>query len=213
MELISPLNELASRAQQLRAFVFDWDGVFNGGFKDLDGGSPFSEVGSMGVNMLRFSAYLNHGELPFAAVISGKENSYAKKFAQREHLHGLYMGYSDKRSAFAHFLETNGLRAEEVAFIFDDILDLNLASQAGLRIMMGGDQTDILQETVIARGEVDAITTLSGQQNGLRQACEFLIECTGNFKEVVNKRVEFEGDYSTYLTARNAVELVERVQG
>ena len=203
--MVNSIEEMELRARQLKAFVFDWDGVFNSGFKDLDGGSPFSEVGSMGVNMVRFAAYLKNGELPYSAIISGKENPYAIRFAEREHMHGLYMGFSDKKGAFADFLKTHGLQAHEVAFVFDDILDLSVAARAGLRIMIGGEQTDILQEQVIKRGEVDAVTTLSGQENGLRQACEFMIELMGNFSEVVDKRVAFEGAYATYLEERNAV--------
>ena len=61
--------ELQRRARKVRAVLFDWDGVFNDGWKDLDGGSPFSEVGSMGVNMLRFALWLRNGVNPPSAVI------------------------------------------------------------------------------------------------------------------------------------------------
>ena len=211
MELVNSIEEMQLRARQLKAFVFDWDGVFNGGFKDLNGGSQFSESGSMGVNMVRFSAYLKNGELPYSAIISGKENPYAVRFSEREHMHGLYMGYSDKKGAFADFLRDHSLQAHEVAFVYDDILDLNVAAQAGLRIMIGGDHSDILQEQVIERGEVDAITTLSGEQNGLRQACEFIIELIGNFSTVVDKRVSFDADYRDYLEKRNTIRSVKQI--
>ena len=39
---------LARQLHGIRALVFDWDGVFNDGWKDAQGGSPFSEVDSMG---------------------------------------------------------------------------------------------------------------------------------------------------------------------
>jgi len=205
MRLITNADSLRVNARNIKAFVFDWDGVFNGGFKDLDGGSPFSEVGSMGVNMLRFSAFLKNGKMPSAAIISGRQNPYAKRFAEREHLHGVYMGFSDKRKVFSDFLDAHGLKAHEVAFVFDDILDLSIAKQAGIAVMMGGAQTTLLQEEVISRSEVSAITTLPGQQNGLREACEFIIDLMGNFREVVDQRVSFTGKYSTYLTERNTI--------
>ncbi|MBL0127780.1 MAG: hypothetical protein IPP83_10030 [Flavobacteriales bacterium] len=31
---------LRERLRTIRAVIFDWDGVFNDGWKDIDGGSP-----------------------------------------------------------------------------------------------------------------------------------------------------------------------------
>ena len=213
MRPIHSQEELFAKAKAIKAFIFDWDGVFNGGFKNLDGGSPFSEVGSMGVKMLRYASHLKNGSLPPTAIISGRKNPYADHFAQREHLNGVYMGYSDKQKAFAHFCDTNGVGPHEVAFVFDDILDLNVAAQAGLRVMIGNPATTVLQELVIKRNEVDAITSASGADNGLREACEFIIGLFGNFEEVVETRSKFNDDYSTYLAARNAVQPMIQVNG
>jgi 3-deoxy-D-manno-octulosonate 8-phosphate phosphatase (KDO 8-P phosphatase) len=206
VRVLAVLDELEKKADRIKAFIFDWDGVFNNGFKDLEGGSPFSEVGSMGVNMLRFAGYLKNGKMPVAAVISGRKNPYAKLFGEREHLHAVYMGYSDKRAAFQDFLDNHALEADEVAFVFDDILDLSIASRAGLRVMIGGDATLNLQEQVESRGEADAITSCDGGNNGLRQACEFIISQLGNFDQVVDERVEFDGSYVNYLQERNSIE-------
>jgi 3-deoxy-D-manno-octulosonate 8-phosphate phosphatase (KDO 8-P phosphatase) len=46
----APEPELLRRLARTKAVLFDWDGVFNDGFKDAEGGSSFSEVGGMGVN-------------------------------------------------------------------------------------------------------------------------------------------------------------------
>lgn len=213
LRLVTSENELKTKASIIKAFIFDWDGVFNDGFKDINGGSPFSEVGSMGVNMLRYSAFLNHGAMPKAAIISGRENPYAKRFAEREHLHGLYMGFGDKRKAFEHFYENNAVKPEEVAFVFDDILDLNVAAQVGVRIMIGHPSTRRLQEMVADRGEVDAITSCNGGDNGLREACEFVIDLIGNFEEVVSKRSEFSESYKSYLSERNSINTTIQVNG
>ncbi|HRH39715.1 MAG TPA: hypothetical protein PK760_15300, partial [Flavobacteriales bacterium] len=127
---------LQERLRMIRAVIFDWDGVFNDGWKDLDGGSPFSEVGSMGVNMLRFGLWMqNEGELPVSAVITGQHNGHAERFAQRERMHGLYMGFIHKPEAFDSFLAKHKLRAEQVAFFFDDAIDLSVAARCGLRVL------------------------------------------------------------------------------
>ena len=101
-------RDLDARCSRLKAVLFDWDGVFNDGFKDAEGGSPFSEVDSMGVNLLRFALWLKNDEqLPKAAIITGQHNPFAERFAQREGLHGLYMGFTNKPDAFDAFLATH----------------------------------------------------------------------------------------------------------
>ena len=42
----------------IKAFVFDWDGVFTNGEKDHELQSRFNEVDSIGTNLLRFAFYL-----------------------------------------------------------------------------------------------------------------------------------------------------------
>mgnify|MGYP003498238535 CR=1 FL=1 len=201
----TPKKELETRMNGIKAVIFDWDGVFNDGFKDEAGGSPFSEVGSMGVNLLRFALWLKYGELPKAAVITGKQNHYAESFAQRERMHGVYMGFSHKPDAFSVFLAEHALKADEIVFVFDDVLDLSLAAICGVRIMIGSSPTAWLVDQVIARGEVDVVTGNSGGENGLREATDILIDLLGNGKAVLDNRVGFTSEYQQYLSERQAL--------
>ncbi len=201
----APEPELLRRLARTKAVLFDWDGVFNDGFKDADGGSPFSEVGSMGVNLLRFALWLRNGHLPKAAVITGQHNPYAERFAQRERLHGVYMGFTNKPEAFDGFLAKHGLQADEVAFFFDDVLDLPVASRCGLRVMIGSPVTAWLVEQATARGEVDIVTANSGGANGLREATDAVIALLGNGAAVIDHRVKYAETYQRYLSERQAV--------
>ena len=204
----APETELLRRLARTKAVLFDWDGVFNDGFKDADGGSPFSEVGSMGVNLLRFALWLRNGHLPKAAVITGQHNPYAERFAQRERLHGVFMGFTNKPEAFDAFLAKHGLQADEVAFFFDDVLDLPVAARCGLRIMIGSPVTAWLVEQVIARGEVDIVTSNSGGSNGLREATDAVMALLGVGRDVLAHRAGYTETYQRYLGERQAVEPV-----
>jgi 3-deoxy-D-manno-octulosonate 8-phosphate phosphatase (KDO 8-P phosphatase) len=201
----APEPELLRRLSRTKAVLFDWDGVFNDGFKDAEGGSPFSEVGSMGVNLLRFALWLRNGHLPKAAVITGQHNPYAERFAQRERLHGVYMGFTNKPEAFDAFLAQHGLQADEVAFFFDDVLDLPVAARCGLRVMIGSPVTAWLVEQAIARGEVDLITANSGGNNGLREATDAVLALLANGAGVIDHRVKYSDTYQRYLGERHAV--------
>ncbi|MCO6483795.1 MAG: hypothetical protein J5I62_13475 [Flavobacteriales bacterium] len=198
-------EELGERASRIRAVLFDWDGVFNDGWKDAEGGSPFSEVGSMGVNMLRFSLWLRQGMNPPAAIITGQINPHAERFAQRERLHGVYMGFINKPDAFAHFLREHRLKAEQVAFFFDDALDLPVAKDCGLRVLIGRAAGRRFTDHVIARGDADLVTTCSGGENGLREATEAVVALMGNFAAVFDQRASFNETYQRYLRERNNV--------
>lgn len=197
-------EELKERVARIRAVLFDWDGVFNDGWKDLDGGSPFSEVGSMGVNMLRFALYLKNGKEPAAAVITGQLNPHAERFVQRERFHGLYMGFINKPDAFSEFLKDHDLQADEVAFFFDDAIDLPVAKLCGLRVLIGRAAGHLFTELVVARGDADIVTGCSGGENGLREATEAVIGLLGNFSAVFDHRAAFSEDYQRYLKERNA---------
>lgn len=204
---LRPQDELVRRASGIRAVLFDWDGVFNDGWKDLEGGSPFSEVGSLGVNMLRFAFWLKDGALPTAGVITGQHNGHAERFAQRERFHGLYMGFINKPDAFAHFLRTYELGPEHVAFFFDDAIDLPVARQCGLRVMIGRSSSRLFTEHVIARGDADIITAHSGGAQGLREATELVIGLLGRMAEVIDHRAAYTDTYQRYLQERNATTL------
>ena len=62
-------EEMERELRKVNVFIFDWDGVFNDGFKDSDRGSGFSEADSMGVNMLRFNNWRIQKKAPLVFII------------------------------------------------------------------------------------------------------------------------------------------------
>jgi 3-deoxy-D-manno-octulosonate 8-phosphate phosphatase (KDO 8-P phosphatase) len=201
---ITSPGELAVRLERCRAFVFDWDGVFNNGQKDAAGSSPFSEVDSMGTNLLRFCTYLSAGATPVTAIISGERNPIALGLAKREHMQAVYCGFRDKKVAFDHFLAENGLKEEEVCFMFDDVLDLSLAARCGLRIMVGRPCNPLLINYAVENGMVDYLTALEGGNGAVREASELLTGISGYFEQVIAGRIAYTGVYESYLAERNA---------
>ena len=62
----------AKKIGMIKAFLFDWDGVFHSGSKGPSYPGTFSEEDSMGLNMLRFAHYLKKGNLPNGALGKNK---------------------------------------------------------------------------------------------------------------------------------------------
>lgn len=199
-----PYAAFHEKLSRIKAFIFDWDGVFNDGSKDHQGSSNFSEVDSMGTNLLRFSRWLSKKEMPFCAVMSGEKNQLSFQFTQREHFHQGYFKVIHKTYALDHFLALHSLQADEVAFLFDDVLDLSVAARVGLRLMVGRKGNPLFRQYVEDRKLADYIT--AQDEFAVRESCELLIGATGNFDEVLDGRSSFSPAYQHYLAQRQSID-------
>ncbi len=203
-EFISPLSVFAERLPKIKAFVFDWDGVFNSGFKQDNAGSPFSEPASMGLNMLRFSGFLKDGEVPLIFIITGENNLPAIKLAQREHFAGVYLSIRNKLAALKHINKEFGIASNQVAFSFDDILDLGLAKEVALRFQVNRLANPLMDTFVRANGLVDYKTATDGNNHAVREICELIIGLNKNYNQTISQRMKFTDTYQRYLTKRNS---------
>lgn len=203
---VSPFADFRKRLSQIKAFVFDWDGVFNAGIKGEGIPSTFAEPDSMGTNLLRFSYWLTHNEeLPITAIITGASNPTARYFAKREHFQAAYAGYSNKQIASEALKAEYNLQNEEIAFMFDDVLDLPLAKTCGLRILSKRPGNPLFLQYVKRKGYCDYITAQTGLQYAVREACELMMGCMGVYEKAVNERVAFSETYSRYWQQRNSL--------
>ncbi|MBX2978906.1 MAG: hypothetical protein KF905_06390 [Flavobacteriales bacterium] len=204
---LRPPDALQRNLGTVRALIFDWDGVFNNGWKDTAGGSPFSEVDSMGVNLLRFALWQRERRMLPCAIITGQHNPDAERFAQRERFDGIYMGFANKPEAFNAFTSKHGLDPRQVAFFFDDVLDVPVARQCGFRVLMKRRSSPFLEDHIVARGDADILTAHSGGEHGLREACELMMGLCGRPSETLEHRIGFTDLYQQYLADRARIEL------
>ena len=204
-EFVSSSPEMITRLAGVRAFVFDWDGVFNDGVKGEGVSSPWSEADSMGQNLLRFGWWLRDGgRLPPVAVLTGQHNPSAVQLAKRERFQAVYQGFLDKTTALEHFLETNGLEADEVGFLFDDALDLAVARRVGLRFLVRRTASPLFQRFAVNEGTCDYVTGREGGQHAVREVAELVLGMSGLYERAVSERSSFGEAYEAYLEARQA---------
>lgn len=198
-------EEFNRKVSAIRAFIFDWDGVFNNGIKNENGSSSFGEVDAMGTNLLRYSWWTRHGVMPVVAIMSGAKNTMSFQFGLREHVHGIYFNVKNKMLAFEHLTASYGLAPESVAFFFDDVLDLSLAEKCGLRVMINRKASPLFTKHVTEQQLADYVTAHPGGNSGLREACELLMGINGNYDEIVRSRAWFSDPYAKYLRERDQV--------
>ncbi len=202
-DFVSSPVVIRQKIKQVKAFIFDWDGVFNDGRKNFDGHSSFSEVDSMGLNMMRFSYFLLNKQLPVTAIITGENNDLAYSFAEREHLDAVYHKMIHKETALLHLCKVNHISPADVIFIYDDILDLSVAKIAGIKFLIGRDANPMLTQYAKDNRMVDYITANSGSNYAVREISEMVMAFYNNFNLTVDNRIKFSEVYKDYLHKRN----------
>ena len=197
------LKKIIQKFSKIQAYIFDWDGVFNAGIKNSNMQSSFSEIDAMGINLLRFSHFLQK-KIPIISIISGANNLNAKKFSQRENFNIIYTGIKNKKLALNHFSKKYQLQKSEIAFFFDDVIDLSIAQQVGLRIMVkhNNANNDLLNDYVQKKQWTDYITKNHGGKNAIRETTELLLHLSKNYDKVLSHRINYTSKYQMYLTQK-----------
>lgn len=205
-KFISSAADITAKLKNIKAFVFDWDGVFNNGQKNKNGGSIFSEVDSMGINLLRFSHFLIHGQLPVTAVISGEKNDTAFYFCERECFHYSMFKVPHKLLAIENLCKQENIQASEIAYFFDDVLDIPIAEKCGIRIQVNQKANPLFVNYCKKHHLVDYLTASSGGEFALRESSELLIGLNENFDQVIDMRVKNSIEYQNYIQLRRTTQ-------
>ena len=203
-ECWTPPTALAERLSHVRAYLFDWDGVFNDGTKGPGAYSLFTEADSMGTNLLRFGHWLAHGrQLPLIGIITGQHNPAAFALAERERFPVVYYGFKDKTTALQHFCADHQLTPQQVAFTFDDVLDLSVAEQVGTRFLIRRSASPLMAAWARQNKLADYHTAHTGGFHAVREVCELILGLQGRYGQAVAARMAFGEAYTTYLAQRN----------
>lgn len=199
--------DIREKLSNVKVFLFDWDGVFNAGVKYGDQGSPFAEADSMGTNLLRLGYWLDHnGTMPITGVLTGAVNQGVEYFVNRERFDVCMRGFNNKQVAWSEFLDAFNVKPEEVAYVFDDVIDLPIAQVCGLRFCVNRRSSPAFRQYVIDKNLCDYITSNEGGQGAVREVCEFLLAVMDRYEDAVRVRTEYGvGEYLEYLNTRQQI--------
>jgi len=197
-EFITPPAQLQDKLRNIKAILFDWDGVFNSGEK---GGLPssFNEVDSMGINMLRFGYFMMLGHIPYTAIVTGETNQAGFKWAKRERFDNVFYQVKNKVDLLPILKREHNIEPDEVFFVFDDILDLSLAKQVGIRFLVNRKANPLFNAYCIKNGLCDYLTYSAGNQNAIREVTEVALDALGIFDKTIDERILFNGAYKDFL--------------
>lgn len=96
-----------------------------------------------------------------------------------DHVH---QGIQDKLTCLEQIMKQEGLKALEVAFVGDDVIDLPVMRVCGLAIAVANARDEVKKEAHI-------VTKNSGGNGAGRDAVEYILKAQGKWKKVVNEYV------------------------
>jgi 3-deoxy-D-manno-octulosonate 8-phosphate phosphatase (KDO 8-P phosphatase) len=91
-------------------------------------------------------------------------------------------GIADKGKCLEEIAEQEGLKAEEAAFVGDDVIDLPAMRAAGFAIAVQNARVEV-------KREAHYVTPHPGGEGALRDAVEFILKAQGRLKQVVDKYI------------------------
>lgn len=204
-QFVTPATTIAEKLKNIKAYAFDWDGVFNTAIKSTGHPNGFSEADSMGINLLRYDYFHRNKQLPISAIITGEENPTAFDFSRRESFYAIYFKIKNKKEALNHFCKTYKIEPENIAWFFDDILDLGMAKKCGLRFYLGRKSQPLTNRFVFENNMVDYISGHEGGHNAIRECSELIMSLNGHFDTLLNNRLNFDPNYADYFEKRNHI--------
>lgn len=154
------------QVKKIRCVITDCDGVLtDGGMYYTENGDElkkFNAKDGKAFQLLREAGYL-------LGIITGEQRDLVQRRAEKLKLNFLYMGISDKMEILDTICSDYGLDYDEIAYIGDDINDLEVISAAGL----GCAVADAVQSI---KDAADFITTAKGGEGAFRELAEYLLQ-------------------------------------
>lgn len=161
------MDKFKHKAAKIKLLLTDCDGVLT------DGGVYYSANGEelkkfnlrdgMGVERLRKLCNIDTG------IITGENSAIVSRRGEKLQMKHVYLGIKDKKQRLGEILLENSLTVEEIAYIGDDMNDLEVIQKAGLTAAPA-DAVSLIKQSV------HYICSAKGGEGAFREFAEWIIE-------------------------------------
>jgi 3-deoxy-D-manno-octulosonate 8-phosphate phosphatase (KDO 8-P phosphatase) len=193
-----------ARAQKIKVILFDVDGVLTDGTlwffptpkqngaqavtsgevkADASGyeivtvntfeGKGFNAHDGVGMSLARLAG-LKLG------VITKRVSEAVAMRARELRIHHVFLGQDNKVLALNKILEAEGITAEEVAYVGDDIIDLPVMRICGLAVAVPNARKEV-------KDAAHFVTDHRGGDGAARDAIEYVLRAQGKFVQILEK--------------------------
>ncbi|NLZ96375.1 MAG: acylneuraminate cytidylyltransferase, partial [Bacteroidales bacterium] len=158
-------NALQARMKKIKFVAMDCDGVLtDGGMYYSDDGAElkkFNTRDGMGISLL-------HDKGIKTAIITGENTEIVRRRAAKLKIDYVYLGIQDKLSIIRDIAKKENIELSEVAFIGDDLNDLDAMQNVGVSFSVR-DGMDCVKSIA------DYVSRLKGGRGAVREIAEFII--------------------------------------
>jgi 3-deoxy-D-manno-octulosonate 8-phosphate phosphatase (KDO 8-P phosphatase) len=95
----------------------------------------------------------------------------------------VYQGAHDKLTVLREIIDKSGVKADQIGYVGDDIIDLPVLRAVGLAIAVANAREDV-------KDEAHVITDHRGGDGAVRDAIEYILKAQGKYDEVVAQYVQ-----------------------
>ncbi len=163
------MKDILEKAARIRLLIFDVDGVLTDGSLFLgDDGQEYKAFNSRdghGIKMLQ-----KHGVM--VGIITGRSSQVVEHRMKNLGVTHVYQGKLEKLPAFEELIASLGVRAEQTAYVGDDVVDLPVMRRVGLAIAVQDAHPLVVHHSHWQ-------TPHSGGRGAARDACELIMEAHG----------------------------------
>ncbi len=163
--------------EKIKMLVLDLDGVFTDGtiIINADGSESkrYSVIDGHGIKMWQRAGFKT-------AIISGRAAKATSIRAEQLGIEYVFQGCKEKLPVFEQLLDEARLKADEVAFVGDDVIDIPLAKRAGLGVAVANGVDEMKQCA-------DYITQKKGGEGAVREVVELILKTTGKWDALMER--------------------------
>lgn len=164
-------SDLIEKIKKIRLLVLDVDGVMtDGGLMIGDDGQEykvFHAHDGLGMKLLKASGVQ-------CAIITGRTSNVVKQRAESTGVAHFYQGAEDKLRALYDLMKSTNLRAEQCAFMGDDVVDLPPMLQCGCAFAV-----PTAPQLVLTHAHY--VTEKQGGKGAVREVCDLIMQTQGTF--------------------------------
>ncbi len=171
-----------NRLKKIQAVVFDVDGVLtDGGIIIGSDGTEYKKFNvkdGSGISMLRHSGIKT-------GIISGRYSKTIEIRAKELKIDAVYQDVILKAGAYQKLKKRFGLNDEEICFMGDDVIDLQVFGLCGFSFAPSDAVSAV-------KKRADYVCAMPGGCGCVREACEMVLEAKGILKEASERYLKHE---------------------
>ena len=170
-------QDIIERAKKIKLLILDIDGVMTDGriiysiygdelkFFDVQDGFGITLLNKVGIR---------------SAIITAKKSRIVKTRARDMKIAYVYQGYMDKARAFDKILRKSRLKAEDICFIGDDLIDVPVIKRAGFAVAVSNAMEEV-------KHNAHYVTSKTGGRGAVREICDLILRSQGKWDLATSK--------------------------